>query len=828
MVVIKIIIKLINESTIQSGILENQTLSVPQITLTQCHRQSNFQVQRELQVSLSQEMVTSRTKKNLVKPMLQALSHKKEDSKNFYHHSTIYNVKEFKELSKLQDYQEPNLTKYTELQTKIMVADFKKKVDAFLQKNNYKTNMIGSKITSSLHELESFQSTSNEEQLNKSLCSNKYTIRTEYKSMKATEILVISNNKVVSRQIISSELIQQRLLKQMEKFLKDDRYNYDLKMQTMIDQYEDIVNKIRQQAYTIKIPQSYEIQMSDYNEFYYKKEEPQIPSLNDKLELLADQIIQEIQQSRQSTPQMQNQINEEQQEDSSPYIDEVVKTEPVYSKEEEIANLNNEQVCDRKISHRKGKPRKKQQQLQQQQQKQQNESTSDNNNQKSQQSSQSELPDISTSQQFHHQREIREKKNNQQIQQPIQIQQQINVNTEIEYQHENQQPQNQHIVQNNNKKHQTIDKQKGKVHSRKITGDTVGQRQVPIFLEVPKEQILEALSEKSQDETQQFEEVQTKKQQSPKQEQNEIKQQVENLKLDVQDVQNDQEEVNQQIDPPVIQPIIQTISNNKPLRNQEQRDAVDLWDNSIPSVIKPTPKPKPVQQEIKNIEQKQEENNDVNQQQTEDIILNQRKDSINSEKQQIQQENINEQTLKPNPSLDISQPQQIKEDSQTKSIKQENKPIVTKKVQDQKEINSIIIQKQIVEQKEQQVDDHNKVDYQQIINEKMKLIEQKLQQPCLDIIDILLASDLVYNVNIENYKISKTYKKQVNHPKFIFEQKDEEEVFSHQVIWRHELQEVIPKLQNLNKQIEILIDENDDYKENNCQKIEEENDESDN
>ena len=41
--------------------------------------------------------------------------------------------------------------------------------------------MIGSKITSSLHELESFQSMNNEEQLNKSLCSNKYTIRTECK-----------------------------------------------------------------------------------------------------------------------------------------------------------------------------------------------------------------------------------------------------------------------------------------------------------------------------------------------------------------------------------------------------------------------------------------------------------------------------------------------------------------------------------------------------------------------------------------------------------------------------------------------------------------------
>ena len=41
--------------------------------------------------------------------------------------------------------------------------------------------MIGSKIPSSLYEFESFQSTTNEEQLNKSLCSNKYTIRTECK-----------------------------------------------------------------------------------------------------------------------------------------------------------------------------------------------------------------------------------------------------------------------------------------------------------------------------------------------------------------------------------------------------------------------------------------------------------------------------------------------------------------------------------------------------------------------------------------------------------------------------------------------------------------------
>lgn len=41
-----------------------------------------------------------------------------------------------------------------------MVADFKKKVDAFIQRNNYKTS---SKLISSLNELESFQSNNNGE-----------------------------------------------------------------------------------------------------------------------------------------------------------------------------------------------------------------------------------------------------------------------------------------------------------------------------------------------------------------------------------------------------------------------------------------------------------------------------------------------------------------------------------------------------------------------------------------------------------------------------------------------------------------------------------------
>lgn len=45
----------------------------------------------------------------------------------------------------------------------MMIADFKKKVDAFIQKRNYKTTMIGSKIHSPLNEFESFQSTNNEE-----------------------------------------------------------------------------------------------------------------------------------------------------------------------------------------------------------------------------------------------------------------------------------------------------------------------------------------------------------------------------------------------------------------------------------------------------------------------------------------------------------------------------------------------------------------------------------------------------------------------------------------------------------------------------------------
>ncbi|CAD8064687.1 unnamed protein product [Paramecium sonneborni] len=778
--------------------------------------------------NLSQEMITSRTKKNFLKPKLQALSHKKDDSKNFYHHSTIYNVREFKELNKVQDQQENNLTKYTELQTKIMVADFKKKVDAFLSKNNYKINMVGSKITSSQHELESFQSTNNGEQLNKSLCSNKYTIRTEYKSMKATEILVISNNKVVSRQIISSELIQQRLLKQMEHFLKDERFNYDLKMQTMIDQYEDIVNRIRQQAYTIKLPQNYQIQMSDYNEFYYKKEEPQIPSLNDKLDLLADQIIQEIQQSRESTPQMQTQINEVQQEEFSPCIEEVIKTEPVCIKEEETPpkqdDLNNEQIRERKISQRKAKPKKKQQQIQQSQQK-QNESTSEINNTKSQQSSQTELPDISSIQQFQpkpNKKEHKEKKNNQQNSQPIQIQQQKQVDIIPNQNQQVQVIQNQHIIQNNNKKQQNIDKHKGKVHSRKITGDTVTQRQVPVYLDIPKEQVLETLSEKSHDETQQLEEIQIKKQESPKQEQK-----IQQIEIqEKEEIQKVQEVENQQIDTIQNQQIIKP-TINKQSHYPEQRDAIDIWDNTKTTIQKSNPKPKPIQQENNKIVQIQQHNNNSNSQYIESIDLNQRKPSLSQE--QIQQEILDENTSDQNALLNDIEPKEIKEESKIKQLQQENQIIIKNSAKQQIVItNPIQLNQEMVSQKIKEDEDLSKIDYQQIINEKMKIIEQKLKQPCLDIIDILLASDLVYNVNIDKFKISKSYKKKVNHPAFIFQQKDEEEVFALQVIWRHELQEVIPKLQNLNKQMEVLIDENDDFEVDSFNNNEKSNIETDN
>ncbi|CAD8146274.1 unnamed protein product [Paramecium octaurelia] len=794
------------ESTIQRGILENQSLSISQIAFTQCYRQSIFQVQGELQFSLSQEMVTSRTQRNLVKPKLQAVSHKKEDSKNFYHHSTIYNVNEFKELSKPQDYNEPNQTKYNQMQTKMMVADFKKKVDAILQKNIYKTN-LSSKIPSSLYELESFQSTNNEEQLNKSLCSNKFTIRTEYKSMKATEILVISNNRVVSRQIITSELIQQRLLKQMENFLKDDRYNYDLKMQIMIDQYEDIVNRIRQKAYTIRIPQNYQIQLSDYNEFYQKTEEAQIPFINDKFELLADQIIQEIQQSRPATPILQKQINEEeQQEEHFQQIDEIVKTEPVYFKEEvtpQKIDFKNEQVPDRKLPQRRAKPRKKQQQQQQQKQ---NESVSETSNPQSQQSSQSELQDISSIQQFHKKNEIR---NNQQVHQTAQIQQQ-HFETDNQQQYES--TQNQHYVQNTNKKHATHEKHKGKVHSRKLTGDTGVQRQVPKYLDVPREELLETLSEKSHEETFQFEDIQTKKQESFKQEDSTIKL-AENQDNEVKDVKNSLQETNQQAQP-----------QNKQLHGPEQRDAVDIWDNTNPAAIKVNPKAQQILQENKQIEQKQNEDVNANQnkQCANNVLQNLRKPSMNVEQSQTQQEVVNNKPLKSYKDLDKQRNIEI---PQTYDLPKIDLGLQKIEIQKQEEPKSIRAKQEIVETKEQT--DDSKDDILQIINEKMKIFEQKDQEKCLDIFDILLASDSVYNVDIEKDKVSKSYKKQVSNLSFVFQQLGEEEVFSHQVIWRHELQEVMPKLEHLNKHI-VVMDQSDDQTGANSKGIEELNDKSEN
>lgn len=50
----------------------------------------------------------------------------------------------------------------------------------------------------------------------------------------------------------------------------------------------------------------------------------------------------------------------------------------------------------------------------------------------------------------------------------------------------------------------------------------------------------------------------------------------------------------------------------------------------------------------------------------------------------------------------------------------------------------------------------------------MKVIEENLSKNSLDIIDILLASKVVYDVDIENYKIGRPNSSHVDHPSFVF------------------------------------------------------------
>ncbi|CAD8070060.1 unnamed protein product [Paramecium sonneborni] len=633
--------------------------------------------------------------------------------------------------------------KYNELQTKLLVSDFKKKVDAFLKKNNqnYKTHLISNKITSSLKELQSLHQIKNEELLNQSLCSNKYTVKTEKKSMKAMEIFILGNNKLVTKQVISSELIQHRLLKQMENFLKDDRFNYDLKMTTMIEQYSEIVNRINEKAFTIKIPEKYVIQMSDYNEYYQIKEDQTDNILQNKLEIIADQIIQEIQQSKRTTPKIlshkTSDIYEPIAQQTLTEIEKVIQTEPtiIHQQQEFILQETiplQQIIPDRKISNKKSRQRKKNQQ-------------NKNEINQSQQSSISEIMDSSLKNSTIKDNDDtrRKKKEKSKIidQAKIEEEEQDLIQKEIE-------KQKKYLLMK--KLREFNQKFKPNILSRTQSENIINlQIQEPIISTKPNKKIIKTLSigQKNDDinlkEINEIIRIKRKQLYEYSQEllrlEKEQQQTIENF---IQNKNNGSQKP------------LNLIVNGKPI--SELKEAAEFWDSKKNSPRSYTKK-----------------RQNINNSNLPDQVLQGQQQEINDNEQKNKQIEGRDQKLQSNKNLEEHNPD-------------------------------------------------NKFNYQQVIHEKILSFEEKLKQQIQDIFDILLASDSVYNVKIDDYKIGKPYKIQINHPNFIFQQEQDEIVFTHQVLWRREIQEVIPKLNSVNKLLSVQLDSEDEYIQENLQVITEE------
>ncbi|CAD8153333.1 unnamed protein product [Paramecium pentaurelia] len=617
-----------------------------------------------------------------------------------------------------------------------MVSDFKKKVDAFLKKNNQKSNLMSNtKIASSLKELELLQQIKNEELLNKSLCSNKYTVKTEKKSMKAMEIFILGNNKVVTKQVISSELIQSRLLKQMETFLKDDRFNYDLKMTTMIEQYAEIVNRIHEKAFTIKIPEKYIIQMSDYNEYYQIKEDTIENFLENKLEIIADQIIQEIQQSKRTTPKIMSHKTSEiyepiEQPTTIQQIEDLIKTEPNIVHQQEIIKQDSpkiEQIIpDRKVSNKKSRQRKKNQQTK-------------NDKNLSEQSSLSEIMDSSLKNSNIKDnddiRRRRKEKSKITDQAQIEEEEQDLIQKEIEKQKK------QKIIKKLREFNQLF---KPQMYSRRQSEDTMLQIEEPILLAQPKQKVLKTLSLRPADDTiimkEVYEIIRVRKQQLYEYQSEQRRKQEQALENSIQNQNKIQQKP------------LNLIVNGKHI--SELKEAAELWDSKRNSPRSYT-------------KQRQNQNNST--------VVEQKQEEIN----------VNEQM--------------------NNMMEEQNNQTNSQNMQDNNPDNSI--------------------NYQQIINEKLISLEEKLKQQCQDIFDILLASEFVYDVKIDDYKIGKPHSNKINHPNFIFQQEQDEIVFTHQVLWRREIQQVIPKLNSVNKQMSVLINSEDEYVQDSQQIISEEEDE---
>ena len=61
-------------------------------------------------------------------------------------------------------------------------------------------------------------------------------------------------------------------MRKMKNFLDSEKINYEQKMKGIVSRYERLVDNMTHEVFRVRLPDNYEVKMSDYNDFYNIKE----------------------------------------------------------------------------------------------------------------------------------------------------------------------------------------------------------------------------------------------------------------------------------------------------------------------------------------------------------------------------------------------------------------------------------------------------------------------------------------------------------------------------------------------------------------------------
>ncbi|KAL4489292.1 hypothetical protein ABPG72_006356 [Tetrahymena utriculariae] len=235
--------------------------------------------------------------------------------RSFYHHSNIFNLKHYKNLtSHIIDGTDIDDIKNN--QKSILIREFRYKVDQYLLFSKYRQeqatkefNSYYAKVQDQLFSQDGYQShrlfqngigsngnnagisffTMNYEDQNQSLSiiqpeMNKSLLnidanRFNYSKLSKEEASLIHNINVdiyLENQLgkqkhathkINHVKLQDFILQKMKSYLSNDT-EYDKKIEFVTKEYERILEKIQSRSFKVKIPDSYEPQMQSFNEYY--------------------------------------------------------------------------------------------------------------------------------------------------------------------------------------------------------------------------------------------------------------------------------------------------------------------------------------------------------------------------------------------------------------------------------------------------------------------------------------------------------------------------------------------------------------------------------